>query len=87
MAALMREKSRLFIDEDGILVRKTATRSQRVLPKKFHALIYRELHEDMGHLGVECTLHLVPVLLAAHATRHRALRHQGMQQPEAQEAE
>lgn len=59
MAALMREKSGLLIDKDRILVRKTATRSQLVLPKKFHALIYRELHEEMGHLGVERTLHLV----------------------------
>lgn len=55
----MREKSRMFIDEDGIVVRKTATQSQLVLPKKFHALIYRELHEEMGHLGVERTLQLV----------------------------
>ena len=58
VAALMREKSRLYMDEDGILFRKTATRSQLVLPSKFHPLIYRELHEEMGHLGVERTLHL-----------------------------
>lgn len=59
VAALMREKSRLYLDEDGILFRKTATRSQLVLPSKFYPLIYRELHEEMGHLGVERTLHLV----------------------------
>ena len=32
--------------------------SQIVLLKKFHLLVYRELHENMGHLGVDRTLHL-----------------------------
>lgn len=59
VAALIRERRRLFINEDGILFRKTASRSQLVLPKKFHPMIYRELHEEVGHLGVERTLHLV----------------------------
>ena len=56
---LIREKNRLYVDEDGILHRKAGTRAQLVLPKQFHQLIYKELHEEMGHLGVERTLNLI----------------------------
>lgn len=59
IAAFAREKSRLILDNDGVLLRKTATRSQLIIPKKFHPLLYRELHEEMGHLGVERTLHII----------------------------
>lgn len=61
IAALVREKQKLHIDDDddGLLYRKTAIRSQLLLPKKFHELVYKELHEDMGHLGVERVLTLV----------------------------
>lgn len=60
VAALVREKQKLHIDDDdGLLYRKTASRSQLLLPKKFHGLVYKELHEDMGHLGVERVLTLV----------------------------
>lgn len=58
-ATLMREWNKLSIDENGILHRKTDSRSQLVLPKKFHQDIYKQLHEDMGHLGVERTIQLV----------------------------
>lgn len=30
-----------------------------LLPKKFHNLVYKELHEEMGHLGVERVLTLI----------------------------
>lgn len=57
---MVREKQKLHIDDhDGLLYRKTASRSQLLLPKKFHELVYKELHEDMGHLGVERVLTLV----------------------------
>lgn len=59
IAALVRERQNLKIDENGLLFRKTATRSQLVLPKKYHKLVYKELHEDMGHLGVERVLALI----------------------------
>ncbi|KAL1276335.1 hypothetical protein QQF64_035958 [Cirrhinus molitorella] len=55
----MREKARLYLDEHGLLFRKTATRHQLVLPKKYHKLVYKELHEDMGHLGAEKVLTLI----------------------------
>ncbi|XP_070556581.1 protein NYNRIN-like [Ptychodera flava] len=49
----MREWNTLIIDKDGILHRKTATRLQLILPQQYRPLVYKELHEDMGHLGVE----------------------------------
>lgn len=59
ICALMREKNKLYVNKDGILYRKSATRDQLVLPKAFHQLIYKELHVEMGHLGVERTLSLI----------------------------
>ncbi|KAK7879352.1 hypothetical protein WMY93_033866 [Mugilogobius chulae] len=59
IAALAREKQKLHINEDGLLCRKTANRMQLVLPKKYHRLVYKELHEEMGHLGVERVLALI----------------------------
>ena len=55
---LLHEWERLFLDKKGILRRNKGPVSQVVLPKKFHLLVYRELHENMGHLGVDRTLHL-----------------------------
>uniref|UniRef100_A0A3P9MPA9 Gypsy retrotransposon integrase-like protein 1 n=1 Tax=Oryzias latipes TaxID=8090 RepID=A0A3P9MPA9_ORYLA len=55
----MRQKQRLYLDDDGLLCRKTASRSQLILPTRFQQLVYKELHEEMGHLGVERVLHLI----------------------------
>ena len=52
---LMREVKRLSIDKDGILKRQCGKIKQIVLPKSLRQLIYRHLHEEMGHLGVERT--------------------------------
>ena len=49
----------LYLDEDGILLKKTKNNDQLVLPKKYHRLIFRELHENMGHLGYEKVQELV----------------------------
>ena len=50
---LLREWDKLFVDADNILCRRTNEANQIVLPKKFHAMIYRELHGEMGRLGCE----------------------------------
>ena len=39
--------------EDGLLVRKMKKRTQLVMPKQYHRLIFRELHDKLGHLGPE----------------------------------
>ena len=59
LAVFAREKGKLLIDADGVLRRQTATRKQLVLPPNLRPLILRELHKEMGHLGVERTLHLI----------------------------
>ena len=43
---------------DRILRRRSGSNVQVVLPHKFHRTVFRELHEEMGHLGVERVLHL-----------------------------
>lgn len=51
----MTEWHKLHIDKkSGILYR----RQRVVLPQKFKCIVYRELHEEMGHLGVEGILAL-----------------------------
>jgi len=47
---MAREKNKLCVGEDGVLYMKTKTRHQLVLPKTFSQLVYKELHEEIGHL-------------------------------------
>ena len=49
---LMRNFGKLSL-KDGVLLRKTVKYQQIILPKDFHQIVYQELHEKMGHLGVE----------------------------------
>lgn len=49
ISILVKDKNKLFVNEEGILYRKSAARAQLVPPKTLHQLIYRELHEEMGH--------------------------------------
>lgn len=41
------------IDGEGILRRETATRTQLVVPESLKPIIYKHLHEEMGHLGAD----------------------------------
>lgn len=53
---LLRDRKKLLIDSDGVLRRKVYAEPpvvQLVLPQKYHRRVYYELHEQMGHLGVE----------------------------------
>ena len=56
--ALLREWNKLHIDSTGLLCRKTSEYEQIVLPSKYRRLVYRELHDEMGHLGSERVFHL-----------------------------
>ena len=49
----LHEMSRLFVRKDGLLCRKIGAHEQAVLPKSLTRLIFKELHENMGHLGPE----------------------------------
>ena len=55
---VLHEWDHLSVDTDGILRRHKGPRTQIIIPKKFHSLVLKELHEKMGHLGVGRTLHL-----------------------------
>ena len=49
---LMKNFKKLEVRE-GVLIRHTAKYTQIVLPQIFQDLVYVELHEKMGHLGLE----------------------------------
>ena len=55
---LIRNKQKLFLDDDSILWRKSSNGDQIVLPLKHRATIYKTLHTDLGHLGSERVLQL-----------------------------
>lgn len=56
---LCRQWKKLFINDQGILYRRTGDTCQLVLPKQYHQTVFGELHKEMGHLGVERTLNLI----------------------------
>jgi len=48
---LLRQRRKLCCDGDGLLFRRSRPYSQLVLPQKFHTIVLKELHQEMGHLG------------------------------------
>ena len=50
---MLLEWNKLSLGSDDILYRKTSLNQQVVLPRQLRLIIFKELHEDMGHLGVE----------------------------------
>ncbi len=57
--SLLRHWDKLFLREYRILRRKTATRTQLVLPERYKQRVLQELHSKMGHQGGERTTSLV----------------------------
>lgn len=49
----------ISFDEDGVLHRKTVPRMQLVRPEIYKSTVLRQLHDEMGHQGVERTTSLV----------------------------
>ena len=54
----LRQRRKLYRDEDVLLSRRSGPYSQLVLPQKFHTIVFKELHQEMGHLGALCVLQL-----------------------------
>ena len=54
----MHELHKLIVSKDGILYHKTPKLMQLVLPSRYHRLVYKHLHEEIGYLGVERTVQL-----------------------------
>ena len=48
----------LKINSQGILVKQINTTEQILLPQKYHHVVYKELHENMGHVGLERVIEL-----------------------------
>ncbi len=59
VAILLKQWLKVLVGQDGVLRRWTSRREQLLLPKAYHPLVFKELHQDMGHLGVERTLDLI----------------------------
>ncbi|RXN13837.1 Retrovirus-related Pol poly from transposon [Labeo rohita] len=56
---LLREWDKLKLDEHGILCRQTSQRTQLVLPTQFKRIVLKELHDEMGHQGLDRTTSLI----------------------------
>lgn len=59
VVCLIREWDKLQFNERGVLYRQTKIRKQLVLPEKHRPTVLKELHDEMGHHGVERTMSLV----------------------------
>ena len=44
--------------ENQVLIRNIQSAKQIVMPSEFHPIIYKKLHEEMGHMGAEKTYEL-----------------------------
>ena len=55
---LLREWNKLKIGTDGVLYRVSSNVNQAVLPEHLRKTVYKELHEEMGHLGSERVIDL-----------------------------
>ena len=47
------QRRNLFVNEKGLLFRKSGEHQQLVLPFSMRNLIYKHLHMEMGHLSPE----------------------------------
>ncbi len=56
---LVRSWEKLRLDEDGVLYRKTANNIQLVLPEQYKATVMKQLHDEMGHQGIDRTTLLI----------------------------
>ncbi len=56
---LSRQWRKLKIGRDGLLRRESGPFKQLVLPSKFHRTIFKERHQDMGHLGAKRVVQLL----------------------------
>ena len=47
---LLRQRSKLYYDDDGLLFRRSGPCSQLVLAQRLHSIVFKELHQEIGHL-------------------------------------
>lgn len=56
---LLQEWDKLQLDEHGILYCKTSQLTQLLLPAKFKHIVLRELHNKVGHQGLDWTTSII----------------------------
>ena len=56
---LLRERKKLKVNSNNILVRSTEEIDQIVIPPSLKWVIYQEFHKNIAHLGAERSYHLV----------------------------
>ncbi|KAK3525684.1 hypothetical protein QTP70_004904 [Hemibagrus guttatus] len=56
---LLREWEKLKLDDHGVLFRQTSQRKQLVLPTQLKRTVLREMHDEMGHQGLDRTTSLI----------------------------
>lgn len=56
---LLRSWDKLILGDNGILHRKMNTQTQLVLPAKYKQHVLKELHDNMGHQGLDRTMSLI----------------------------
>ncbi|KAL0152786.1 hypothetical protein M9458_052509 [Cirrhinus mrigala] len=57
VAILLKQWLKINVGQDGVC--RTSRREQLLLPKAYHPWVFKELHQDMCHLGVESSLDLI----------------------------
>ena len=55
---LIQERTRLFLDKDKCLRRTNGNHNQLVVPAKLRSIVYKYMHNEMGHLGAEWVFQL-----------------------------
>ena len=56
---LLKQRSKIYLmGKDGLLYRNSESFTQLLVPKCSHSTIFKELHQEMGHLGADRVIQL-----------------------------
>lgn len=55
---LLKQQSKIYLGKDGLLYRNSESFTQLLVPKCSHSTIFKELHQEMGHLGADRVIQL-----------------------------
>lgn len=55
---LLKQQSKIYLGKDGLLYRNRESFTQLLVPKCSHSTIFKELHQEMGHLGADRVIQL-----------------------------
>ena len=55
---LFRHFDSLFLNKNDVLMKKVQECEQIILPSSYHKMVYKQIHENMGHLGSDKVIEL-----------------------------